>query len=79
MVRTVQIRECGQLKQYLMLDGALVRMEDIRSLPRQWRLRLVQPQENAATTTRREVAHSRIASITSGGNDGQKDRNPSEG
>ena len=41
MERVVQIRDCQGTREYLWLEGALVRVEDVRSLPREWRLRLL--------------------------------------
>lgn len=40
MIREVLRRTCRGWERYLLLNGALVRLEDVRSLPREWRLRI---------------------------------------
>ncbi len=40
MVEKREYCQCGEVKEYYLLNGALVSQEDIKSLPREWRLRL---------------------------------------
>src|SRR5271166_3989200 len=39
-LRIIESKTCEGFQTYLMLDGAVIRLEDIRELPREWRLRL---------------------------------------
>lgn len=41
-VQIIERKDCGERKVYLLLDGALVRLEDVRSLPGGERLALME-------------------------------------
>jgi hypothetical protein len=51
-VRIMRCKECVRLKEYLLLDGVLVRPEDVRDLPREWRLQVMWRSERFAGTER---------------------------